>query len=302
MPALRFVLVLALVAAVGCSHAESIAPVDTNIAVQVTNTPPAEQPPSPEPGPEIDPWPTGPAVLPKSIAERRLETHFERYELKPLQTIDSRDLPEQPGPLGQLVNIGSHRVEWVTEFDTKDVRSLSLRINGDQIPIAGEMTKNQIDEDDRQDAGWANDIWRIRLYKLNDRELIGIEMIQRSCTGLSCSVGVQLLYDLKTKKQNYFGTFRTDSEIRLFRFAGKGQYYYVSKSCDCINADGKYIVTYNLYRMNPDGDFVSRNAPKQKPYFIRHSFYPAEFEPYTGRVIPPKEPDKLEHNWIRPIK
>jgi hypothetical protein len=261
-----------------------------------------ELPPEPPPEPEPDPASTGHAELPKSDTERRLDAHFERYELAPVKTIDTRDFPEEPRADGHSVNIGSHRVEWVTEFDNKDVRALDLRINGERIPINGEMTLNNVDEDDRQDAGWANDWWKIRLYKLHDRELIGIEMTQRSCTGLSCSVGIQLLYDLKTKKRNYFGTFRTDSEIRLFRFGGKNDYFYVSRSCDCLNATGENIVTYNLYRMRPDGEFRIENAPKGKPYFIRHSFYPAETEPYTGRVIPPKEPDKLEHNWIRPIK
>jgi len=301
MLALRFILALALVAA-GCSHAEIIAPVNTNIAVQVTNTPPAEQPPSPEPEPEIDPWPTGPAVLPKSVAERCLNAHFERYEVAPVQTIDSKDISDEPDTRRQLIRIGSHQVEWVTDIDEKGVRKPILRINGDLIPLEGEKTLNRVDESRNEDAGWVNDWWQIRLYKLFDRELLGIEMNQSSCTGLGCSVSIQLLYDLKLKRRNYFGTFRTDSAIRLFRFAGESQYYHVAKSCDCINADGKYTVTYDLYLLRDDGRFVIQNAPDGKPYFIRHSFYPAESEPYTLRVIPPKEPDKLEHNWIRPIK
>ncbi len=294
---------VALIASFGCTRAEIIGPDDKNIAVQVSNTPPVEQPPSPEPEPEPepDPRPKGQPELPKSIAERRLEAHFGRFEVAPIKTINSQDSTTEPDSTIQSIKIGSHRIEWVTDFDDMGVRTPDLRINGERIPIDGEMTINQINENNRQDAGWANDWWRIRLYKLIDRELIGIEMIQRGCTGLGCSVGIQLLYDLKTKKYSYFGTFRTDSEIRLFRFAGGRKYYYVSKSCDCINADGKYIVTYNLYRMNDKGEFVIQNASNGKPYFIRHSFYPADIEPYTGRVIPPTQPDRLEHNWIRPI-
>lgn len=296
-----FVLFLAVL--IGSSCTENTPPDVPVVPSQAVSTPPVEVPPEPplEPEPEPGPTSTGQAELPKSDEERRLDAHFERYELAPVKTIDSQDSTDEPDSPRQLIKIGSHQVEWLTDFDDKGVRTPSLRINGDLIPLEGEMTLNRIDEDRKEDAGWVNSWWQIRLYKLGDRELLGIEMNQFGCTGLGCSVSIQLLYDLKTQKRNYFGTFRTDSEIRLFRFLGKNEYFHVSKSCDCLNADGEYIVTYNLYRMRPGGEFVIQNAPNGKPYSIRHSFYPAESERYTGRVIPPKEPDNLEHNWIRPI-
>ena len=297
--ALRFILAFVVTATVGCSYPETFGSDVTNNTAQLTRTPPVEL--TPEPNAEHVTRPTVPAELPKSDAERRLGAHFERYKVAPVMTIDSQDSTYEPDSPRQLIKIGSHQVEWLTDLDDRGVSTRALRINGVLIPLEGEKTLNQVDENGSEDVGWVNDWWQIRLYKLDDRELLGIEMNQSGCTGLGCSVSIQLVYDLKTKKRNYFGTFRTDSEIRIFRFAGENEYFYVSRSCDCVNASGEYVVTYNIYKMRPDGEFVIQNAPNGKPYFIRHSFYPAETEPYTGRVIPPKEPDKLEHGWIRPI-
>ena len=231
---------------------------------------------------------------------RQLERHFARYELKPVKVIRKHPDPSKSSRSKSIL-IGRHKVEWINEVDPKGINRATVRINGDTIKLKGDQTINAIDEK-TQDTEWVNDWWQMRLYRIADREFLGIEMNQSGCTGLGCSVSIQLVYDFKSKKRNFFGTFRTDSTVRLFDFTAQGDLFYVAKSCDCLNASGEQIVRYTLYRLKGDGAFEIVNDEKGKAYFIRHSHFPKEIEPYTLRATPPKKPDELTHNWIRSIE
>ena len=228
---------------------------------------------------------------------KQLERHFVRYEIKPIKVIRNDPDPAR-STRRRSTSIGRHVVEWINEIDAKGIDRASIRINGDTIKLRGDRTINAIDEN-TQDIEWVNDWWQMRLYRVANRELLGIEMVQSGCTGTGCSVSIQLVYDLNNKKRNFFGTFRTDSTVRLFDFTAQGDVFYVAKSCDCVKATGEEIVTHMLYRLKTDGGFEIVNDRHDKAYYIRHSYFSEEVEPYTLRVIPPKRPARLTHNWIR---
>jgi hypothetical protein len=231
---------------------------------------------------------------------RRLERHFARYEIKPTKVVRNRPDPARSSRR-RSISIGRHKVEWINDVDATGISQATVRINGDTIKLKGDRTINAIDED-TQDIEWVNDWWQIRLYRVANRELLGIEMNQSGCTGTGCSVSIQLIYDLKNKKRNFFGTFRTDSTVRLFDFTAQGEIFYVAKSCDCLKATGEEIVTHTLYRLGDEGGFEFLNDKRGKPYYIRHSYFPEETEPYSLRVIPPKKFAGVTHNWIRRIE
>lgn len=240
----------------------------------------------------------------ESSIDERLRNHFERFEERPTQIINNT---EGISVRSRATNIrlGDHKIEWIETVDKKGVRAAEIKVNGDLIKFNGLESINNIDEDSKIEVNWVNSWHQIRLYKLGDRDLITVEMIQQGCTGIGCGVSVQLIYDLKTKTKSFFGTYRTDSQARLFRFTSEVEYFFVSKSFtgDPHGVTRPAVVTYELYALRPNGQFQLQKTPGGNRYFIKHTVFPdREFEGDTVKQKKQLIPDTLEQNWIKPVE
>lgn len=223
----------------------------------------------------------------------RLQFYFGRNEVEPAQIINNTD--KDPGAWKsrtQKIVIGNHTVEWIDKVDKRTSES-SVRINGDLVTLKDKLSVNAADGEQKIDM-YVVDQWdQIKLYKLYDQEIIAITMSPRMCTGLMCSVGAQLYYDVKTKQKTFLGTYQTNfREAKLYRFANGEANYVVSTKVDGDPHGGSTsAVTYELYKVGSKGDIQIQKNPAGVNYFIKHTMFP-ETE---------SKPDQIIQNWIEEI-
>ena len=223
----------------------------------------------------------------------RLQFYFGRNEVEPAQVINKTE--KYPGAWDsrtQKITIGNHTVEWIDRVDKRNSKS-SVGINGDLIALKDKQSVNAVDGSKNMGMNVVG-VWdQIKLYKLYDQEIIAITMSPRTCTGLMCSVGAQLYYDVKTKQETFFGTYQTNfREAKLYRFANGEANYIVSTNFDGDPHGGSTsAVTYELYKLGPRGDIQIQKNPAGVNYFIKHTMFP-ETE---------SKPDQIEQNWIEDI-
>lgn len=223
------------------------------------------------------------------LINERLSDYFERSQEKPAQIINNVDNPGLRESKTKTIKIGNHTVEWIDKVGLRD-RESSVKINGDLILLKDKKSVNSADGSETLELNFVGRWDQIKLYQLYNQEIIGIAMSAEMCTGLMCSVGAELLYDVKTKAKTFFGTFRVNSEVKLFRFPNEEAYYYVSKnfSGDPHTETSPAVVTYELRRLDSDGTFQIQKKPKSGNYFIKHTTFPAKEQKI----------DSLEQNWI----
>lgn len=179
-----------------------------------------------------------------------------------------------------------------------------MRINGDLITLWDKTTTNMPEGGNKFTLDMVGEWDQIKLFNLYNQTIIAISMRPRQCTGLMCGVGEQLWYDVKTNQKTYFGTYRTDSDARLFRFANKETFYVVSTNFegDPHGVTSPAVVTYKLYSLQPDGQFRLQNNSAGVNYFIRHTRFPKmELVRDTLRLKKASTTDKLEQNWLEKI-
>lgn len=220
-------------------------------------------------------------VIYKENFNEKLKAHFELRSIKPSIEINNTNGNQLE------IQLGSHLIKW---FNTED--ETKIKINNDLFTLKDKVTLNNV-RISKDSVDFANNWDEIKLFKYNDREYIGIRMSFSPCTGLGCSVDYFLIYDVKTKGKNFFGTFRTDNSLELFNFNNDDKIDYVSKtlSGDAHGATSiEYI--YELYSMEPDGKFKEQKDKSGLIYHIKHTIFPDD------KI---KE-DKFEENWITEIK
>jgi hypothetical protein len=231
-----------------------------------------------------------------------LTNYLRLNEVTPTQIINNTEDPGLWMSVSEMIKIGDHSIEWVTDV-TKTASESYVKINGQIISFKGLVSVNEADEDSKI-TGEMIDQWdQLTLYKLGEQEIIGITAGPRSCTGRMCGVGAQLIYDTKTKKATFFGTFRTYEKVKLFRFKGdKPVYYFLAKRFDGDPHDNdKASVTYFPYLLKPDGELVLQRNKRKQPYFIKHTYYPNQFDSRTRKSKPALKADILEQDWIEKI-
>ena len=238
-----------------------------------------------------------------SVAER-LQNYFDNEEIRPTQVVNNIEDTGAWKSKTSTIRIGNHTIEWVDTVGRRDSES-SIKIDGEMIALKDKRSTNQADGDRPIDLRDIEQWDQIKLYKLNEGDVVGITMLPRSCTGLMCGVAAQLIYDVKTKQKTYFGTFRTDDETRLFRITSGNDYYYVSKNFngDPHGLTSPQVITYELFKREKSGRFVVQKNAAGEKYYIRHTVFP-DMEFKGGDVVPKKElsPDTLEQNWIEKIE
>jgi hypothetical protein len=120
-----------------------------------------------------------------------------------------------------------------------------------------------------------------------------------------CGVSAQLLYDVKTRSTTFFGSFRTDFDVRFFRYGQDDTPYYVTKNFDGDphGVTTPAVVSYELYKLKSDGQFLIQKDETGKPYSIKHTTFP-DMEIKGEEVVARKElkDDELEQNWIKKVE
>jgi hypothetical protein len=219
----------------------------------------------------------------KESVEKKLEYYLYGREIKPSVIVNNTEYNQTE------IDLENNKIKWIrSEKETK------VNINGDLITIKDKSSLNKADES-RKIQGNIVDNWReIKLFKGNDRKLIGINMGSEFCTGLMCSVSFYLIYDLKTKSKNFFGDFRTGIEMKLYDFENNGTIDFLSTTNDFTYTPGLEIKhIYNLYTLDEKGIFQLQKDSSQNPYFIKRVFSSDDNKEFHN---------KFEQNWIEKIK
>lgn len=243
-----------------------------------------------------------PDICGPSAAER-IRRYFDDKEIRPTQVINNTADLGRWTPKTSTIKIGTHTIRWTDKL-VKLHGEATVRIDGELIVLKNLRSLNNANGNLPIDFR-AVDQWdQIKLYKISGGDAIGITMHPRICTGLMCGVAAQLMYNVKKKQTTYFGTFRTDDETRLFRITNLNDYYYVSSNYDGDpgGLTTPQVVTYELYKLQPNGKFVVQSNPAGERYFIKHTTFPdMEFD---GVITVQKKEimaDTLETNWINKI-
>jgi hypothetical protein len=224
------------------------------------------------------------------VAER-LDSYFSRQAVQAAQIINNVD-DEPNRSRTEVIKIGPHTVEWIVKNDNRE-SSVSLRVNGDPIALGGKQSLNLADESRRLDMRVVGEWRQIKLYKLQDREIIALTLGPAMCTGLMCSVSAQLYYDARSKRLEFFGRYRTDDEAQLYRFSRHEGVFVIAANFDGDAHLGTSpgVITYNFYRLLPDGGFKIEKDPSGKEYWLRH----------TQFILDQAKPDRLEQHWIETL-
>lgn len=233
----------------------------------------------------------------------RLHYYFTTHEERPSQITNNTGNPEPWRSGTQKIAVGPHALEWIDEVDKNDSRS-SLRINGELITLADKRTENLADGDANIELDMVGQWDQIRLYELHEQTIIAVSMSARQCTGLMCGVSSQLWYDIKTKQKTFLGTYRTDSEARLFRYPNVEAFYILSTNFngDPHGVTNPAVVTYQLLKLQPNGQFRGQQDRSGEKYYLKHTAFPdSEVVGDTVRKRKIKRSDCLEQNWIEKV-
>jgi hypothetical protein len=220
---------------------------------------------------------------PKSIIEnisidKRLENYFYDYEIEPSIIINNTKGDQT------FIELGKHKINWI---DTED--ETRIKIDNDLFTLKDKVTLNNV-WGSKDSIDFANNWDEIKLFESNERELIGIRMSFKPCTGLGCSVDYYLIYDVKTKTKNFFGQFRVDRKMALYHF--DSDLSFVSKTYRDSANNSKIEFIYELFSIDKQGQFKERKNANGFTYQIKHSTFPYD----SIRA------ETLEQNWIQRIK
>ncbi|HMT06554.1 MAG TPA: hypothetical protein PKA82_01015 [Pyrinomonadaceae bacterium] len=232
----------------------------------------------------------------------RLRNYFEVNEVKPTQEINNTYDLGLWASKTEKIKVGEHVVEWIDVVE-KTTFQASININGEKIELKDQSTANVPDEDNKFSANMADRWDTIKLYEFDDQTIIGISMSSRICTGLSCSVGIQMWYDLKSKQITFFGTFRTDGDVRLFRFPREEAIFTISTNFkgDSHGVTNPAEITYKLYKLNPDGRFTIQRNVKGQDFYIYHKIFPDRMLKGENIVPRKKKCEQLKQNWLEDV-
>ena len=211
----------------------------------------------------------------------KLKQHFEDHKIKPSVQINNTEGNQTD------IQLANHKIKW---FDKDD--ETKIKIDNDLFTLKDKVTLNNVSYG-KDSVDFSNNWDEIKLFKHKDREYIGIRMSFAPCVGLGCSVDFFLIYDVKTKTKNFFGTFRTDRELELFNYGNDDKIDFVAKTHNG-SAHGSTPIEriYELYSMDTNGQFKVQKDAGGLTYQIKHTAFPND----TTKT------DKLTEHWITKIK
>ncbi|WBL24140.1 hypothetical protein [Zunongwangia sp. HGR-M22] len=183
------------------------------------------------------------------------------------------------------INLLEHKFSW-----RNLEKGIEIIVDGHAFTTSNKMTSNIVWDSGVENVNFANFLQQIKIYK--DESIIGFVLINKPCTGLGCSINYQIIYNLKTKKQTYFGRFRSGFEFELYNFNSDNQTDFLSKTFYGRNAQGIDTTEFVLYSQTQKGDFKKFETEEQKKFWFKHTY--TEFQLNLDN-------DKFEENWIEKI-
>jgi hypothetical protein len=230
-----------------------------------------------------------------SCLDEKLERYFSQREIRARHIVNNDLDPEPTKASADKIEISSVVVEWIVTPREKFKVDIAIKINGQRIELKDQPPINLADEE-RTIGPELIDTWdQIRLYDLGgDRKIVAITLRPGMCTGLMCGVSAQLYFDIKSKRSSFFGSYRTDGEAKLYSFGGDGESFVVATNFtgDPHGTVAPATVTYELYRLLPDGRFVRAGNASGALYFVKHVQQPEKS----------KIGDAVEDRWIERIR
>ncbi|MFI2744600.1 hypothetical protein ACG2LH_17835 [Zhouia sp. PK063] len=178
-----------------------------------------------------------------------------------------------------------HKISWL-----KLEKGLKIIIDGQMIKTTDKVTSNVVWSSGVDSVNFANYLQKVSLYE--SESLIGFVLTNSPCTGLGCGVNYQIIYNLKTGKQTYFGRFRTGFEFQLYNFNSDDRPDYLSKTFHGRNAKGIDTTEYILYSQTKNGEFEVFETEEQKKFWFKHTY--TEFHQNLDN-------EKFSENWIEKI-
>lgn len=215
-----------------------------------------------------------------SIVEQR-KKHLAKYKIVPAIVVNN------PFDSTSVFQLGNHSIKWIdSESETK------IQINDDVFSLKEEITLNVVSH--KQDSVDFVNTWdTIKLFKVRDREIIGIQMSYNPCSAIGCSVNYFLLYDIFSKSKSYFGTYRIGYELEIFDFVNDDRIDFIAHT---FNGDshGSTPMEFisELYSMDSNGRFKECADENGKVFYLKTKTFPKELS----------RPFEFEENWIMAIE
>jgi len=157
-----------------------------------------------------------------------------------------------------------HKISW-KELE----KGIEITIDGNSVNTCGKQTSNAVWGSGVDNVN-VNYLQQVNIYE--DECLMGFVLTYIPCTGLGCSVNYQLIYDLKTKQESYFGRFRTGFEFELYNFNSDKKPDYLSKTFYGRNALGVDTTEFVLYSKTEHGTFEEFKSANQERYWFKHIY------------------------------
>ncbi len=183
------------------------------------------------------------------------------------------------------IDLLEHKIKW------RDLeKGIEIIVDSHIITTSDKVTSNAVWGSTADSVNFANFLQQVKIYEYDS--LIGFVLTSSPCTGLGCSVNYQIIYDLKTRKQTYFGRLRTGSEFVLYHFNSDERLDYLSKTFYGRNAKGIDTTEFVLYSQTKKGNFEEFKADKQERFWFKHIY--TEFQTDLKN-------EGFEEKWIEKI-
>lgn len=174
-----------------------------------------------------------------------------------------------------------HHIEWRPLNN-----GIQITVNEDSFSTGDKITQNFVSGPMVDSVNFANSVGAIKFYQ--EYSLIGFSLNYSPCTGIGCSVAYQIIYDLETQQQSYFGTFRSNGQFELYDFNHDKIPDFLSKSYyGGNNPEGIDTILYECYSQT-----AQRTFKKHKEYWFRHIYKEKPGDP---------ESDQFDESWIERI-
>lgn len=254
----------------------------------------------------INVWPQKPSAERQSCDsyfQERLESYFRLYEAKADQIINNTQLDYPATTRTRTIRLDPYVIEWTDTVEGYRPKP-SLRINGRTISLTNRKSVNGADGGEPIESSVVTEWRQIKLFRLFKQDLIAISMGPASCTGLMCGVGLQLWYDPKSGRETFFGIYRTDFDVRLYRFSNEEKFQVAATNFegDPHGVNGAQT-TFVPYELQEDGSFRIKAGRKGDPYFIKLTI-PATPMPARSSKLKKqtkKNCDRLDSNWYEDL-
>lgn len=183
------------------------------------------------------------------------------------------------------IDLLEHKISW------RDLeKGIEITVDGHTFTTSDKVTSNAVWDSGVDSVNFANFLQQVKIYEYES--LIGFVLTNTPCTGLGCGVNYQIIYDLKTKKQSYFGRFRTGFQFELYNFNADDRPDFLSKTFYGRNAQGIDTTEFVLYSQAQNGGFEEFGTEEQPKFWFKHTY--TEFQLNLDN-------EKFEENWIEKI-